>query len=212
MPGELPPSPGGARHPRSLPQGSSRHARNGSISLREHIRLRHSMVGGGPTVWAGVPVPAWVEQELPLMGTAPALSRAQGARPGPTGGLAAGHTCPFDRATHGAAPRSVAGLPGQGSQLHPACLDPSGCFGRTRWGGTVPSENAAVIPGRRKAAPFRASVSPPSMGLSCRAVLRAQGAAGTSAGRETTTHGAEAAAWQLQTGSHPSPRRMGPQT
>lgn len=172
-----------------------------------------------PPRWVGVPwgggggvaLPTGVEQELPLVGTALALSRAQGAHLGPTGGVAAGHVGSFNQAIHGAAPCSVAKLPRQGSWLHPACLDLSGCFGRMR-SGTVPSKNTAVISGRRKAAPLHASASPPSMGLSCRAVLRAQGATGTSAGRETITSGGEAEAWQPQTGNHHSPRWVGPQT
>lgn len=210
--GELPPSSGGCRPP-TLPALGL--ILPGSKQLHLPVGLQPPQIphggwgshGGG----GGVALPTGVEQELPLVGTALALSRAQGAHLGPTGGVAAGHVGSFNQAIHGAAPCSVAKLPGQGSWLHPACLDLSGCFGRMR-SGTVPSKNTAVISGRRKAAPLHASASPPSMGLSCRAVLRAQGATGTSAGRETITSGGEAEAWQPQTGNHHSPRWVGPQT
>lgn len=89
--GKPPPSPGGAGH-----WCSSRPARISSISLLGHVQVSPPTVGGGPTVWVGVPLPTGVEQELPLVGTAPVLSRARGAHPGPTGGVAAGHACPWD--------------------------------------------------------------------------------------------------------------------
>lgn len=190
--GKPPPFPGGAGH-----WCSSRLARISSISLRGHIQVSPLTVGGGPTAHRG-------GAGAPSRGHGPGVEQGPGCPPGTHrwGGcrthLSLGLSHPWGRSTqYGQAPWA-------------GCTLPAWVL-REDKGGKFPSKNTAVTPGRRKAAPLPASAAPPSTGLSCRAVLGTQGAAGTSAGRETTTRGGEAEAWQLQTGNCPSPRQVGPQ-
>lgn len=49
----------------------------------------------------------------------------KGAHQGPRVGWAAGHLCPFDQVTHGAAPQGMATLPGQGSRVQSCPPRPS---------------------------------------------------------------------------------------